>query len=666
VQIETQSGLFWEPEVKIKRETKRLPPDRFWEAPDFLPGLAEAQAWRPYRPTESELTYMAQARTPLSVDIEVYVNFFYVLFRSQDKKIIDFEMHDGHALDVQKLRWMLETFPTFGFNSNDFDLPLLALALNGANCQTLKEATNLIILQNLRGFEMLKHYGVRQDRTWNHVDLIEVAPQQASLKTYNGRLHGEKMQELPVAHDAQLSSEQMTIVRHYCYNDNDATWLLREALSDQLALRDRLSIDYGVDLRSKSDAQIAESVITQQIATYTGGRVEKARVAPGVSYRYIPPAWLGFKSKTMQDALAEVLQMQFTVSDTGEIKAPPELRGKVVSIGASQYAMGIGGLHSCEKSISHFATQGTFLSDRDVASYYPAIILNCGLYPEHLGVNFLTVYRTIVERRLAAKKRGEKSIADSLKITINGTFGKLGNPYSSMYAPNLLMQVTITGQLALLMLIERCEAAGFSVVSANTDGIVIKGREFGRALLDDVVKEWEKETGFETEESRYRSLHSRDVNNYIAIKEDGGIKSKGEYSNPWADPKLGLFRLHKNPATTVCVEALENFLVRGTPCAETIRTCGDIRKFVSVRKVTGGAVKGDVYLGKTVRWYYARGERGPIIYAKTGNDVPKSEGAKPLLELPSSLPDDIDYAWYERECRSMLGDLGLTLNNPSN
>lgn len=60
----------------------------------------------------------------------------------------------------------------------------------------------------------------------------------------------------------------------------------------------------------------------------------------------------------------------------------------------------------------------------------------------------------------------------TFKIVLNGTFGKLGSKYSFLYSPNLMIQVTITGQLALLMLIEALEAAGISVVSANTDGIV--------------------------------------------------------------------------------------------------------------------------------------------------------------------------------------------------
>lgn len=60
------------------------------------------------------------------------------------------------------------------------------------------------------------------------------------------------------------------------------------------------------------------------------------------------------------------------------------------------------------------------------------------------------------------------------KIQINGTFGKTGSPYSVLFAPTMLIQTTITGQLSLLMLIEWHEIYGIPVISANTDGVVIK------------------------------------------------------------------------------------------------------------------------------------------------------------------------------------------------
>lgn len=239
---------------------------------------------------------------------------------------------------------------------------------------------------------------------------------------------------------------------------------------------------------------------------------------------------------------------------------------------------------------------------------------------------------------------------ESLKITINSGFGKFGSKWSALYGPNLLIQTTVTGQLSLLMLIEALESAGISVVSANTDGIVIYCHKRNKAVLEQKVKEWEAATGFNTEETEYVALYSRDINNYLALKPKGKYKAKGTY----ADAELS-----KTPTAQVCVQAVVDFLQLGIPIRSTVESCQDIRQFVCVRSVTGGAVKDGQYLGKAVRWYYAKGQTGTINYKKNGNKVPVTDGAKPLMELPGTLPQDVDYDWYVEKAESILKDFGL-------
>src|ERR1039458_7021487 len=59
--------------------------------------------------------------------------------------------------------------------------------------------------------------------------------------------------------------------------------------------------------------------------------------------------------------------------------------GKFTNIGSflasAALLMGIGGLHSSEKSVAFFSDAENDLVDRDVASYYPRILLNCQLAP---------------------------------------------------------------------------------------------------------------------------------------------------------------------------------------------------------------------------------------------------------------------------------------------
>jgi len=67
--------------------------------------------------------------------------------------------------------------------------------------------------------------------------------------------------------------------------------------------------------------------------------------------------------------------------------------------------MGIGGLHSCEKSQYVVADENTLLVDGDVKSYYPSIILQQKLSPKAMGKDFITIYQSIVTRRIKAKDR---------------------------------------------------------------------------------------------------------------------------------------------------------------------------------------------------------------------------------------------------------------------
>ena len=659
--------MFWDdtppPKPPPKEKQKRTPPPRTWEEPDYLPGLEEALAFNVELFTDAELVAATYARERLVFDIECYPNYFLVAFRSlTSRKLVYFELSPLHDLDVSKLAWIVNSFCIVGFNSYGYDLPLIALALAGKDNRQLQHATEEIILRNERAADVLRQYKVKALHV-NHIDLIEVAPLRASLKLYAGRLHAQRMQDLPFKPGTVLSPDQAAIVRWYCVNDLNSTDLLYRELEEQVRLRETLGMQYGIDLRSRSDAQIAEAVISHEVAKLNGMRSRRVEIPPGTVFAYTVPPFIRYASDTLNWTLGMVRQARFVIAENGEVGLPPELKDLAIPIGGCVYRMGIGGLHSSETRVAHFADENTALLDFDVTSYYPAIILNQGLYPDALGTAFLKVYRQIVDRRIHAKRVNDKVSADSLKITINGTFGKFGSPYSILYSPcNGVIQITLTGQLALLMLIERFELSGIPVVSANTDGVIVKCPTARVTEAQAIVAIWARDTGFDTEETRYRAVFSRDVNNYIAVKEDGSTKVKGAYAELGS---RGNTRLSKNPTGLICTDAVLAFLTTGKPVGQTIRECRDIRRFVVVRSVTGGAVKDGTHLGKSIRWYYAIGEQGEIIYAKNGNMVPRSTGGKPCMLLPDVFPEDVDFTWYEAEATKMLWELAYPgIENP--
>ncbi len=657
-------GLFWQDAPKSIE--KPVPPEPLWLLPDYLPDLVEARAFKIDKMTDEDVRKSLLKRDRMLFDIEVYPNYFLASFRSdRTGKVLVFEMKEGEELDVSRLKWILENFTIVGFNSLNFDIPITTLALDGCGTRELKAASDAIIVDGALGRDILKRKKIRPLKI-DHIDLIEVAPLKANLKIYGARLHTPKMQDLPFDPATELSDDQIAIVRWYNVNsDLTATGFLHECLRPQIELRTELSKEFNRDLRSKSDAQIAEAVISEEYFRRTGRRPERSSVSPGTVFRYKKPSFLAFESDLMKSVLETVSSAKFVVGESGSVIMPEEIKNLKITIGGSTYQMGIGGLHSTETCVSYAAECGYKLVDKDVTSYYPFIILNCGLFPPHLGPVFLDIYREIVERRVEAKRAGIIIIANAFKIVVNGAFGKLASKYSFLYAPDMLFHVTLTGQLSLLMLIEAIESAGMSVVSANTDGIVIRYTEFDESKLEEISKAWESATGFSLEDSLYRALYSRDVNNYLAIGTNGKVKRKGAFSNPWTDG-ISAGCLHKNPTNTVCIDAVEKFLLDNTPIETTITTCRDIRKFVTVRTVKGGAAKvwpnSTEHLGKSIRWYYSKDVEGNIVYAASGNRVPRSEGARPCLVLPEQFPIDLDYQWYINESKDILKNIGHSLD----
>ncbi|CAB4137574.1 hypothetical protein UFOVP317_48 [uncultured Caudovirales phage] len=580
------------------------------------------------------------------LDCEVYRNYF--LLAAMDVasgKVRHFEMYSGHDLDPG-IGEMLTRHTSVGFNSARYDLPIIAAALRGMSCNELKQLSDTIIVQNIPHWQI----GIKIPKGWDHIDLIELAIGQSSLKIYGGRLHAPKMQDLPIEPDANIAPDQRELLRRYCVNDLETTAILHRHLTPQIALREKMSEQYGVDLRSKSDAQIAEAVIRTEIERL-GGDASKPSIKKNLTLRYNDPGFVQFESQQLRDVFARLLETSFTLGPNGSVEMPAWLKDQRIKIGQAEYQMGIGGLHSCEKRQFVEASKNEVLADFDVASFYPAIILGQRLAPSHLGEDFLTVFDTLVKRRLAAKRSNDKVTADVLKITINGTFGKLGSKYSFLYSPQLLIQTTITGQLAILMLIERMHLAGIRTVSANTDGIVLHADKALERRMEEVAWDWMLSTSYELERTDYRILASRDVNNYIAVKPDGSIKGKGVFAEP---------SLAKNPDCQIVYDAAANRIANGTPIERTIRECRDIRRFVTVRRVSGGAVWNGQPIGKAIRYYYSTSVPSDmtINYAKNGNKVAKSQGTLPLMELPSELPNDIDYPIYEVEAERLLCEVG--------
>lgn len=647
-----------------------------------------------------------------TLDIETFHDYFLVMFSlikpsGEIVKFKGFEKYYDHPLDVRGIIAVLKKHTVVTFNGNGYDLPILMYALTGVSNKDLKKASDHIIQGNLRNWQFEQQYNVSIHTSVDHIDIMEVIAGQASLKIYGGRVHSKRMQDLPYHHDDHIfvdvepgfplsSSVRRETTYNYCGNDHTTTQDLWWAVREKIRIREVMSEQYGIDLRSKSDAQIAEAVIKTEIERRTGKRVWKPDESTrNMAFRYTAPSFVSFQTPDMQKIL-RVVQNTLFVVDNGKLPMPESLDNLRIKIADATYQMGIGGLHSTETTQSFVSDDEYEHEEDDVTSYYPSIIRRLKLFPKHLGTAFLDVYGPIYDERQVST--GDKK--ETFKIILNGSFGKFGSAYSILFAPELLIQTTITGQLCLLMLIEALEEEGIRVISANTDAVVTRTPRYLRATKDRILREWQEKTGFKMGNTPYAAVYSRDVNNYIGITTKGDVKRKGAYAKPG---------LAKNPTVSICTEAVIAYLTKGVPVEETIEWCDDIRMFVSIKKVDGGGIQGgeikvddwvrrdprhwvrqawidegqtDVWLenkkvklvtkrpppvtvqvdgnplGKAVRFYYSTNSPGPIRRAKNGAVVGDSTGSLALMELPEHLPTDIDYDWYIDRAHRILKEIG--------
>ena len=587
------------------------------------------------------------------LDTEVYSNYFLATFVFEDGRIVEFERFNNRDNgDLGSVcRLLLEENVTLvTFNGIRYDMPILSMALMGARNEVLKEASDQIIKRNLFPWDLERKYKFNTFQV-DHIDIIQLLPLFESLKLYAARINCEHLQDLPFEEGDTIDVHKAEELRHYCRKDCQNTWSLFLDRWDQIQLRVSLGHQYDMDLRSKSDAQIAEAVIKSEYEKAVGTRLVKPIDAGNLpaEVQYNPPGFLRFQSREINSYILAMTHWDFTLSNAGKPEAPQWLKSKKVTIDDRKYTIGLGGLHSNNKSESYFSDQEYQIIDLDVTSYYPAIILNNGYEPPHMGAVFTQIFSKIVQQRIAAKQTGDKVTADTLKITINGTFGKLGSKYSAIYAPQLLLAVTFTGQLSILMLIEMMAEKGIQCVSANTDGITLKVARKQLSVMRQIVVKWECLTNFEMEFTDYKQIHYRDVNNYFAITTDNQLKTKGIFKDP---------DVSKNPTAPVVAQAAIRYVWYGEPVDNFIHCCCDVERFLSVRTVRGGAAKDGEYLGKAVRWYYSTETDTAIHYISNGNKVAKTDGAMPMMDLVREIPEDLDYEAYIDEAEELVRLVG--------
>lgn len=389
------------------------------------------------------------------------------------------------------------------------------------------------------------------------------------------------------------------------YNTNDV-FIVAEMVrlySDEIKLRYNLTKAYEVDLLNSSRSNIADKLFIKFYSEFSGldykrwGKKKTERRA--MAFNKVIFDNIKFKTPELQNLLEEMKNV--TIYSIGKDSFKKEIK-----LGNLVYTIATGGLHSQDiprelkskvpaiipstGSVWQVMESGDYIYVHwDISSFYPSIMVKYRIAPNHMDTfTFCKLLAWLRDTRISAKHSEEpyidgipkKLLAEALKIVINSIYGKLGYEYGDICDRLAVLKVTINGQLMIMMLCEELELNGIEVVSANTDGIVVKLYKDKKETFDEIANRWMEYTGLSADSEEYKAYINRDINNYICQEFNGKVTYKGALN-----PNMYLVDLSKGYDMPIVAKAVSEYFLNGVPILDTLYNEDNILMFCKTQNV---------------------------------------------------------------------------------
>jgi hypothetical protein len=560
------------------------------------------------------------------MDFETLSNCFIAVFediRSEDQEI--FVCHESKNDIVELVEFLLRNKSLdewhVSFNGLGFDSQITEHILK--NAEQLVEQNGKTIAKFL--------YNKAQDviRRSNDGEFLEFSPRdlsirqidvyklnhwdnnakRSSLKWIQFTMDWHNIVDMPIHHTTDVTAEQIPEIIRYCINDVKSTKQIMQLSKGQIELRRNLTQDYNIDLFSASEPRISKELFLLFLSKQTG--IKKFDLRNMRTHRNkivvkdIILPYVKFNTATFQNLLRKFQDVVIFPGETkGGFKYSVQYKGVKTDYG-------LGGIHGARASKVYNSTDDMVIMTSDVVSFYPNLAIRNKWSPGHLPKEeFCALYEWFFEERKKIPKSDPKNYV--YKIILNSTYGLSNDENSFLYDPEFTMRITINGQLSLTMLYEMiCEEIPNAIpLMQNTDGLeTMIPREYQDKYME-ICKKWEQITNLELEHGTYSKIVLGDVNNYIAVTEDGKSKCKGRFE--YKD-----LALHKNKSFLVIPKALHAYFVNGEKPEEFIKANTEIFDFCGGVKIKGDwkfylhGVENQEYSKKalqhTIRYYISNG-----------------------------------------------------------
>ncbi|WP_108064176.1 hypothetical protein [Poseidonibacter lekithochrous] len=520
-------------------------------------------------------------------DLETFPNIFTcVIQNSQTKELRVFELSTRkNDLDkfLKTLEWLSKNEKVLvGYNNLNFDYAVLQFIYKNAKNYEIKELVYQIFLF---ADGLIKNNIIyREDKSSikiNQLDLMKVhnfdyKATRVSLKVLEVNMCMDSIEDLNFTIGENLKVEEFDDLIKYNKHDVEATLLFFDHSFEAIEFREELGAKYKENMLNYSDTKIGKRYFIRNLEEKLGKNVcyingkPKQTIRNYLNFGEIIFDYISFETPEFQ-SLLKYLKKQYSnsmnevfsnipkekleeLSSFCSLNAKKEAHSLHLNYQGFSFYLGTGGLHGSVESKFYDKNDEYLIIDVDVASYYPSIVIQNRLYPEHLGEEFVDIYKEIRDLRFSYKKGTSQN--KMLKLALNSAYGDTNNQFSPFYDYKMTLDITLNGQLMLCMLAEKLmQIETVSLIQANTDGLTFRIAKKDKAIYENISKNWQEFTGLELEEIIYEKLWIRDVNNYIALKEDGKAKKIGAYKYDLA--------WNQNHSSLVVQKAVEAHLLEG-------------------------------------------------------------------------------------------------------
>lgn len=336
----------------------------------------------------------------------------------------------------------------------------------------------------------------------------------------------------------------------------------------------------------------------------------------------------------------------------------------LIDIAGTPHVFGYGGIHGSKDRYFYICKEDEIIVCADVSSYYPSYLIK--YHSLSRNVKNPAKYEQIYKQRLKHKAEGNK-LQKAEKMVVNKTSGGMKAETSDLYDPRQNNQMCVNCQLFLLDLAEHLELAEFEdfiLLQSNTDAVYFKIKKKDKEAAVAICEEWMERTKFELEFTECTKIYQKDVNNYLMVKVDGGIKVKGAYVKEQTELSRDL---------PIVRTALIEYMTKGTPVEETIKGCNKLIEFILTTKASSkysGAMYGDKMLNEKCNRVFAslrEEDQGKGIFkiSKTTGKPNKFSNSPESCFIDNGeiigkeAPEYLDKEFYIKLCIKRLKDFGI-------